>query len=234
MRRLLALPLALATTALVGLPVAAGAATTGEPIDGGPAPTQATAIEAGTAYSDDIKPGEARWFSLDVDEGRALGATLTEYGAVKYNCCLKVELSDPDFNTIQTDIGANSSGTAQTLRAETTDDGVAETGTYYVSVELDSDTSTKAVAFDFSADVAGEGILSSSPSPTSESSSAASASASPSGSASAGASTQDAEESNPLLPSAALWGVVGVLAVLLLVLVGLVAVLLRRLGGSRS
>ena len=176
MRRLLALRCvvaALVTVALLSPPVAAGAAPQGEAVDGGAAPTQATAIEAGTAYSDDIRPGEARWSSLDVDEGQELGTTLTEYGAAKYNCCLKVELSDPDFDSIRSDLGSNTTGTAQTLRAETDEDGVAESGTYSLSVELDSGTS-------------------------------------------------------PLL-----WGVVGVLALLLLVLLGLVAVLLKRLGGSR-
>jgi len=232
MRRLLALPsvvAALATVALLGLPVPAGAAPQGEAIDGGAAPTQATAIEAGTAYSDDIRPGEARWFSLDVDEGQELGTTLTEYGVAKYNCCLKVELSDPDFDSIQSDLGSNSTGTAQTLRAETDEDGVAESGTYYVSVELDSDTSTKPVAFDFSADVAGEGMLSSSASPTSEATAEPSAAASATEEETTTSATPQDSGTSPLL-----WGVVGVLALLLLVLLGLVAVLLKRLGGSRS
>jgi hypothetical protein len=227
MHRLLALPLLVVTVALVALPVTATAAPQGEAVDGGTAPTQATAIEAGTAYSDDIRPGEARWFSLDVDEGQELGATLTEYGETEYNCCLKVELSDPDFDPIRSDLGNNTTGTAQTLRTETDEDGVDESGTYYLSVQLDSDTSTRAVAFDFSVDVAGEGMLTSSASPTSEATGEASASAS----ASPEATSPPSEETGT---SPLLWGVVGVLALLLLVLLGLVAVLLKRLGSSRS
>jgi len=232
MRRLLALPLVLA---IVALPVTASAAPQGEQIDGGPAPTQATAVEAGTAYADDVRPGEARWFSLDAETGQRLGATLTEYGDTEYNCCLKIALSDPDFNSIATDNGYNGDGTAQTLRAETDEDGVDESGTYYLSVELDDETAKRPVTYDFSIDVAGEGMLSSSPSPTAEptSSPTGDASASPTTSTDdasvAAASSQSSDG-----PGMLLWGVVGVLALLLVVLLALVAVLLRRLGGSRS
>lgn len=232
MRRLLALPLALAALALVSLPVAAGAAPQGEPIVGGPAPTQATAVEAGTAYADDIRPGEARWFSVDLEAGQQLGATVTEYGETEYGCCLKIALSDPDFDSIASDNSFNSDGTAQTLRAETDDDGVDDSGTFYFSVELDSDTAKRPVAFDFAVDVAGEGMLSSSPSPTSEATSTPSAAVSATGDGSA--SNQSVDESNPLVPSAALWGVVGVLTVLVVVLLALVAALVKRLGRSRS
>lgn len=241
MRRTLALPLVLVTLAMLGLPAAATAAPQGEPIDGGPAPTQSTAVQAGTAYADDIRPGEARWFSVDLDAGQQLGATLTEYGETEYGCCLKIALSDTDFDPIANDNSINSDGTAQTLRAETNDDGVDDSGTYYFSVELDSTTAKRPVAFDFAVDVAGEGMLSSSPSPTASPtpSTTAAPSSSPTVAASAGTdagggSSGDATVSNPLTASAGLWAVVGVLTVLLVVLLALVAVLVRRLGSLRS
>lgn len=237
MRRTLALPLVLVTLAMLGLPAAATAAPQGQPIDGGPAPTQSTAVQAGTAYADDIRPGEARWFSVDLDAGQQLGATLTEYGETEYGCCLKIALSDTDFDPIANDNSINSDGTAQTLRAETDDDGVDDSGTHYFSVELDSTTAKRPVAFDFAVDVAGEGMLSSSPSPTPSTTAAPSSSptvAASAGTDAGGGSSGDATVSNPLTASAGLWAVVGVLTVLLVVLLALVAVLVRRLGSLRS
>jgi uncharacterized protein (DUF736 family) len=225
MRLLLAVPVSLL---LLGLPVQASAAPQGEPVDGGPAPTQATAIKAGTAYSDDIKPGEARWFSVDAATGQQLGATLTEYGETEYGCCLSLKLADPDFNQIAYDNSYNSDGTAHTMRAETDEDGVDDDGTYYLSVELSDKDARRPVAFDFSVDVNGEGMLSTSASPTSEASASGDASASPSAQADSQtdskASVSDSSTGNTLL-----WAVVGALALLLVLLLAMVAVLLRRL-----
>jgi hypothetical protein len=223
MRLLLAVPVSLL---LLGLPVGASAAPQGESVDGGPAPTQATAIKAGTAYADDVKPGEARWFSVDATTGQQLGATLTEYGETDYGCCLTVKLSDPDFNQVAYDNTYNSDGTAHTMRAETDEDGVDDDGTYYLSVELSDKDARRPVAFDFSVDLNGEGMLSTSASPTSEAS--ASASASPSAQTDSQtdtkASVADSSTGNTLL-----WSVVGALALLLVLLLAMVAVLLRRL-----
>lgn len=226
MRLLLAVPV---TLLLLGLPVAAAAAPSGEPIDGGPAPTQATAVKAGTAYSDDVSPGEARWFSVDADTGQRLGATLTEYGDTEYGCCLTLKLADPDFDQIAYDNTYNSDGTAHTMRTETDDEGVDDSGTYYLSVELTDKDARRPVAFDFSLDVDGEGMLSTSASPTSEAS--ASSASSPSASASTQASNQadQAAVADSSTGNALLWAVVGALALLLLILLGMVAVLLRRL-----
>ncbi len=226
MRLLLAVPL---TMLLLGLPVAATAAPQGEPVDGGPAPTQATAIKAGTAYADDVSPGEARWFSVDASTGQRLGATLTEYGDTEYGCCLTLKLANPDFDQIAYDNTYNSDGTAHTMRAETDDEGVDDDGTYYLSVELSDKDARRPVAFDFSVDVNGEGLLSTSASPTSE----ASASSSPSASPSSQADTKQADSKASVADSGTgntlLWSVVGALAVLLLLLLAMVAVLLRRL-----
>jgi hypothetical protein len=224
MLRLLALPLALL---VMGLPVAATAAPQGKQVDGGPAPTQATAIEAGTAYADDVSPGEARWFSVDAKTGQQIGATLTEYGDTQYGCCLKIELSDPDFNRVRSDSSYNSDGIAQTLRAETDEEGVDDAGSYYLSVELSDEDARRPVSFDFAVDVDGEGLLTTSSSPTSEPTAtptgASSASASPTADAASATAAADSGSGNTLL-----WGVVGALALLLLLLLAMVVLLLRR------
>lgn len=45
---------------------------TGGEIDGGPAATQATVIDVGQDYVDDVRPGEARWYSVEAGTGQSV------------------------------------------------------------------------------------------------------------------------------------------------------------------
>ena len=68
----------------------------GEEIDGGPAQTQATPIEPGVAYVDDILKGEARWYSIELTEGQQVTITATDDGSADYGCCINYELLESE------------------------------------------------------------------------------------------------------------------------------------------
>lgn len=228
MRRLL-LTIALAAT-LVGLPAAAWSASPmGEEIDGGSAATQAAALTPGTTYADDVNPAEARWFSFDADPGQTLGATLTEYGDTEYGCCLEIRLYDVGFDQMDFENASNSDATASTLRVESDEDGVDESGSYYFEVRLSEDAANQPVSFDFAVDVDGEGMMSSSPtstpSPSASESPSDAGSASPSPDDTTTASSSSAEDGGG---NTLLWVVVGLLALLVVLLVALLLVVLLR------
>ena len=209
----------------------------GEPIAGGPAATQATTMQAGTDYVDDIRPGEARFYSFPAGTGQVVQTTLTEDGAAEFNCCLKLSLLDPDFNDVNSDLGSNTTGTAQTLRAESDDQGVEDAGSYLVQVQLDEGSATRRVRYQFKVGVTGAALESSSPSATpseapsseapSEATSPTETSPSPSPTDQAQATAADSTQSQG--PGGLIWAVLGVLLVLVLLAVAAVAVALTRL-----
>jgi hypothetical protein len=209
----------------------------GEPIVGGPAATRATEMQATTDYVDDIRPGEARFYSFPAGTGQVVATTLTEDGATKHNCCLKLSLLDPDFDNIDSDFGGNTTGTAQTLRAESDDQGVEDEGTYLVRVELDEESANRRVQYQFKVGVTGTALESSSPSTTpsdAASSETPSASASPTeGSPTASPTDQATEvqaaDQDQGSGGGLIWAALGVLLLLVLLVVAAVGVALSRL-----
>ncbi|MGB6004158.1 MAG: VWA domain-containing protein [Ornithinimicrobium sp.] len=112
----------------------------GEEVDGGPIVTDATPIEPGTTYLDDVVTGEARWYSFPVQEGDQITVTLSEDGTVDYGCCIELRMTSNDQVS---DFGFNngySDGVAKIYRTGTsTDEGAGNTGDYYFSVILTDD-----------------------------------------------------------------------------------------------
>jgi len=211
----------------------------GEEVDGGPAATQATAVKLRTDYVDDMRPGEARVYSFAAGTGQVVASTLTEDGAVEYNCCLTMSLLDPDFDSVQSDNSYNTEGTATTLRAESDDQGVSDTGSYLVEVRLDEKASRRPVQYQFKVAVTGTALESSSPSPTaSESASTeASPSASPTDEASESATAQPTDQAaaqDQDSGSSLIWVVLIALLVLVLLAIAAVAVAIARLRPGRS
>lgn len=207
----------------------------GEPVDGGPAATQASTVQVGTDYVDDIRPGEARFYSFPAGTGQVVQSTLTEDGATEYNCCLTMTVLDPDFDRVASDNSYNPDGTATTLRATSNDQGVTDDGSYLVEVQLDDKVANRPVQYQFKVAVTGAALESPSPSPT--------VTGSPSGEASPSASPSvqtTVQASDPPSGSASaadagggpgglIWAVLGVLVVLVLLAVAAVAVALARL-----
>ncbi len=209
----------------------------GTAVAGGPAATQATPIEQSTDYVDDIRPGEARFYSFPAGTGQVVASTLTEDGATKYDCCLKLAVLDPTFDSVATDSGYNTDGTAQAMRVTSDDQGVADTGSYVLQVELDKGSATRPVRYQFKVGVTGTALETSTPSPTassspsasptSDSSTGPSASSSPSGKGGQSSVTAtDDTGGNGLL-----WIVIVALFVLVLVAVAAVGLALVRLRG---
>ena len=209
----------------------------GEPIAGGPAATQATEMQAGTDYVDDIRPGEARFYSFPAGTGQVVQSTLTEDGATEFNCCLQLSLLDPDFNDVGSDLDANTTGTAQTLRAESDEPGVEDAGSSVVQVQLDEGSANRRVRYQFEVGVTGAALESPSPSATP---SEAASSETPSEAASPTETSPTASPTNQAPATAAdsaqgqgpgglLWAVLEVLLVLVLLAVAAVGVALARL-----
>lgn len=231
MRRAVALT---TLAALLLLPFPASAMASGEEIDGGAAATQATPVEPGTTYLEDVAPGEARWFSVDVATAQDYGVTLTEYGETEYGCCLSVAWYDSDYDRDMGDNGFNSDGTAKTYRVAS-EDGVDEDGTRYLEVRLDDGAANRPVAFEFVVDVTGEGAPAESPSAsptetTSESPAADASTDESEGDADAGeeeteAAATDADDDDNTM----LWVVLGLLVLLVLLLVAVVVLLMMRM-----
>ena len=209
----------------------------GEPVDGGPAATQATEVQVGTDYVDDIRPGEARFYSFPAGTGQVVQSTLTEDGATEYNCCLTMTVLDPDFDRIESDNSYNADGTATTLRATSDDQGVADQGAYLVEVALDDEAAKRPVQYQFKVAVTGSALESPSPSatptesPSSETSPSASPSAQASDEPSASATVADSTEGSG---NGLIWAVLGVLVNLVLLAVAAVVVALSRLRRSGS
>ena len=213
--------------AVVAVPTAASASSaTGEEVDGGAAATQATAVEPGTTYVDDINAGEARWYSVDAGTTQVVGATMTEYGEVEYGCCLNVNLHDPDFDSLGSSTSLSGGDTAQTVRVETDEDGVEEAGTYYVEVVLDEDQANQPVTFEFAVDVSGEAVQT--PTPSDEASASDQASAED-GDAAGGDDTAAAAQGSDDGGSTLLWVVVGLLVVLVVLLLAALAFVFTRM-----
>lgn len=143
------------------------------PIQGGPAATRATAMEAGAAYVDNVKPGEARWYSFPAGQGQEVAVTLTEDGSTDYGCCLELALHGPDFDRIDSESTFNGGATAKTMRVASPDRGLDDSGDYYLEVTLDADAANRPVTYEFVAEVSGAALEESpsaepTPSPTVE------------------------------------------------------------------
>ncbi|CAN5403474.1 hypothetical protein BH23ACT6_BH23ACT6_08170 [soil metagenome] len=134
-----------------------GRSAEGEEVDGGPIVTQASPIEPGTTYLDDVVTGESRWYSFPVQEGDQITVTLSEDGTVSYGCCLELRLIKPDqvsgfgFDNGYTD------DVPKIYRTGTNEDGANETGDYYLSVLLDGQVSEGDGALEYQLEVAVEG-----------------------------------------------------------------------------
>ena len=210
----------------------------GEEIDGGAAQTQATPIEPGVSYVDDILNGEARWYSFDLAEGQSVSITSTDDGTADYGCCLRYEIHDASSRRAA-DSGYNQSGTANTyvLDAEAIGSpSEGDTATFYYAVVLDDTTSTEeygAMEFEFTAEVSGEAVETPTESPTESitptSSESASPSESPSTAPPADATSADSSSGVP----AFLWVLLGVLVLAVLGLGVMVIALLRKVSAPR-
>lgn len=130
----------------------------GGPIQGGPAATRATAMEAGAAYVDNVKPGEARWYSFPAGQGQEVAVTLTEDGSTDYGCCLELALHGPDFDRIDSESTFNGGATAKTMRVASPDRGLDDSGDYYLEVTLDADAANRPVTYEFVAEVSGAAL----------------------------------------------------------------------------
>lgn len=218
--------------ALLLVPFHASATASGDEIDGGAAATQATEVEPGTTYLEDVAPGEARWFSVEVMTAQDYGVTLTEYGETEYNCCLSVTWYDSDYDRDMGDQSFNSEGTAKTYRVAS-DDGVDEDGTRYLEIRLDEDASNRPVTFEFVVDVTGEGAPTESESPTespSEEPAADETDADADADGDADTETEAAAaDTDDDGGSTMLWVVLGLLALLVLLLLAVVVLLMMRM-----
>lgn len=205
----------------------------GEEVVGGPAQTQATPIEAGTAYVDDILKGEARWYSFDLVEGQQVTITATDDGSVDYGCCLSYSFLGPGGNQLARDSGYNERGTANTyVIGTTTDDGVFDAGTYYFSVTLDDSTNEEeygALPFQFTVEttdpVATE-TPTETPTPT------ASATDTPTATPTDEPTASDSASSDSSSVPSVVWVLIGVLVLAVVALGAMVLVLLRRVGAN--
>ncbi len=142
----------------------------GVKIAGGPGAPRAAAIDPGQAYVDDVRPGEARWYTLPAGTGQEIAVTLTEDGSTEYGCCLELSLQDPDFDRLARETTYNPDGTATSLRVASSDQGVSGAGGYFVVVELGEGEATSPVRYEFTVERSGtaleEGRPTESPSPT--------------------------------------------------------------------
>jgi hypothetical protein len=138
----------------------------GTAVAGGAAATQATPIEQGTDYVDDIRPGEARFYSFPAGTGQVVASTLTEDGSTEYGCCLKLSVLDPSYNSVAYSNLYNSDGTAHSMRAASDNQGVADAGSYVLEVALSDDSAKRPVRYQFKVEVTGTALESTSPSPS--------------------------------------------------------------------
>lgn len=195
--------------------------TAGESVAGGPALTQATPVEPGTAYTDSVVGGEARWYSFEAGEGQGVRLVLTEDGSVEHGCCLELRVIDPEGSGLRFENGFNRAGTAETYIA--TVDELGASGTHYVQVSLTADDATGSLPYDFTLEVSGDGAEepTEEPSPSEEPTPEA-------------AETEDAEDTEAIMPASDggtptwLYLALGILALAVLALGGAVVVLLRR------
>lgn len=207
---------------------------TGEEVVGGPAQTQATPIETGTTYVDDILKGEARWYSFDLVEGQEVTITATDDGSVAYGCCLSYSFLEPDGDQIARDSGYNDGNTANTyVIGSTSDDGVGSTGTHYFSVTLEDSTSDEeygAVPLEFTVE-ATEPVATETPTetPTATASESATPTATPTETAT-DESTADAAPADSSSVPVLVWVLIGVLMLAVVALGAMVLVLMRRVG----
>ncbi|QBX56061.1 VWA domain-containing protein [Nocardioides seonyuensis] len=204
----------------------------GEEVDGGPSQVQATPVEPGTTYVDDIVNGEARWYSIDLEVGQSIAVTATDDGTAEYGCCLAYELNKPDGSRLDR-WGHYSEGTATTALVDSPlEDGVSEAGTYFFAAILDDTTSDEeygAVEYQFTVEVTDVAMPTETATPSDTASATPTETPSNGGSEAADAAASDAEDGVPVV----LWVVVGVLALAVLGLGALVLVLLRRMNASR-
>lgn len=224
-------------TAVAGRAVARFQAT-GEEIDGGAAQTQATVIEPGVSYVDDILDGEARWYSLELSAGQQVTVTGTDDGSVDYGCCIFWKLLASDGGQIDSANGYNPSGTASTyVVGSGSENGLADTGTYYVSVTLDDGTQPGeygALPYEFTVEVT-DPVATETPTATPSETPTATPSETPTSTSTpmstpteSDASTDSTESSIP----GYLWALIGLLGVAVVALGAMVLVLMRRVGRS--
>jgi Ca-activated chloride channel family protein len=193
----------------------------GEPVVGGPAATEAAAIEAGKAYTDDVAPGEAKWYSFEGEEGQNVTVTVTEDGSAEYGCCMFVRLVDPDLAQVASQNHYNNTGTAKSYRVTSFDDGLRVSGTHYVAVTMEADAEAEGTAnLEIEVEVA-DGTATPSASPTPSETATPSASASPD----TEASTETEQGGDGIL-----WTIIGLLAVMVVGLAVAVVILFRRKG----
>lgn len=212
--------------------------TSGGEIDGGAAAPRAAAVEPDAPYVDDVRPGEARWYSFEAERGQVARLTLTEDGSTEYGCCFKVRLLDPGVDQLTYDSGSNRDGTARTVRLETDDQGLRDTGSHFIEVTLEQDAANRAVTYEFTVEVAGEGFArpTSSPAPTESPSTSESPTEDPS------ATPEETESADPEPASAdsdddnggLLWLVVALLLLLVLLVGGFLSYLLKRDGRTTA
>ena len=112
----------------------------GEEIEGGAIVTEATPIDPGTTYVDDVVANEARWFSFPAEEGQDIVVTVSEDGSQNYGCCVTALLYMPDQTSRLARDSVSPQGVAQILRLATAPQGADESGDYYVSVDRSTST----------------------------------------------------------------------------------------------
>ncbi len=215
--------ISLVTVPLLGLGLVTGPAhaqAEGEEVDGGPAAPEAAELEPGTRYVDDVRPGEARWYSIEAGQAQGLRGTLTEYGEVEYGCCLELKLHDPDYEQLAFENHNNSDGTPSSLSIS--QEEVDQTGTYYLEITLGEGAANRPVEYEF--DLAATGEPAPGEEPTEEES--ATDEASPEEDAEETAAASDTDGGG----NALLWVLVALLVLLVLLLAAVVVLLLVRQG----
>lgn len=204
----------------------------GGAVDGGPAAPQAAPVEPGVAYVDDVRAGEARWYSFQAGTGQVATATLTEDGSTEYGCCLNFRLRGPDYEQLDFENHFNGDGTAVTLRTQTDENGLEETGTYYVEVVLDKEAAPRPVSYQLQVDVSGTAVETATPTPTPTPTPTVTDSPTPTATdtatdadtAAAAVSTGSGDGGDTLL-----WVLIGVLSLLILVVIAAMAYMYRRM-----
>ena len=120
----------------------------GTPVTGGPAPAQATAVGAGQ-YLDSIRPGEERWYAVEVKRGQRLfsAATTIPPRDLSGSGSLRVRLVDPSGTTMANDVtqvggGGGQNGGIDTLATRAKP--AAADGVYRLGVELEAGSFSQA------------------------------------------------------------------------------------------
>ncbi|MGB3762398.1 MAG: VWA domain-containing protein [Ornithinimicrobium sp.] len=206
----------------------------GEEIEGGAIVTQATPIQPGTTYVDDVVANEARWFSFPAQEGQDIAVTVSEDGSQDYGCCVTALLYMPDQISRLARDSVTPKGVAQILRVTTPPQGAFESGDYYVSVDRSTSTQDSGpVTFQIDVTIEGGDAAAETSAPTTTEPVAtddAAASATPDeAEATVASDPADAEEGNGLLVT-----LVVLLGVAVLGLGGVVAWLVAKMNKGSS